>query len=165
MRFCSWLLALTPNLSYTSAAILAEQLFLRRVSVRAAEVSCTPFPSPPSPSPAFAVRRSCPSPSRPPATSWLPSLRFAPSIPSPSVESWWLRSCGSRGKVRWARRRHGLFWEQLRELERGRGLHPAGREAPTAECCLLGGIHHPKHALETTEEWCCFFLGRWTLGS
>ncbi|NXV76560.1 FANCE protein, partial [Atlantisia rogersi] len=29
--FCSWLLALTPNLSYTSAAILAEQLFLQRV--------------------------------------------------------------------------------------------------------------------------------------
>ncbi|KAM9369461.1 Fanconi anemia group E protein [Phaethornis superciliosus] len=31
LRFCAWLLALTPNLSYTSAAILAEQLFLRRV--------------------------------------------------------------------------------------------------------------------------------------
>ncbi|XP_050767311.1 Fanconi anemia group E protein [Gymnogyps californianus] len=31
VRFCSWLLALTPNLSYTSAAILAEQLFLKRV--------------------------------------------------------------------------------------------------------------------------------------
>ncbi|KFQ97429.1 Fanconi anemia group E protein, partial [Nipponia nippon] len=31
VHFCSWLLALTPNLSYTSAAILAEQLFLRRV--------------------------------------------------------------------------------------------------------------------------------------
>ncbi|NXK05266.1 FANCE protein, partial [Herpetotheres cachinnans] len=31
VRFCSWLLGLTPNLSYTSAAILAEQLFLRRV--------------------------------------------------------------------------------------------------------------------------------------
>ncbi|KFV08205.1 Fanconi anemia group E protein, partial [Tauraco erythrolophus] len=31
VRFCSWLLALTPNLSYTSAAVLAEQLFLRRV--------------------------------------------------------------------------------------------------------------------------------------
>ncbi|NWW93742.1 FANCE protein, partial [Rhynochetos jubatus] len=30
-RFCSWLLALAPDLSYTSAAILAEQLFLRRV--------------------------------------------------------------------------------------------------------------------------------------
>lgn len=30
-RFCSWLLALTPDLSYTSAAILAEQLFLQRV--------------------------------------------------------------------------------------------------------------------------------------
>ncbi|NXQ80658.1 FANCE protein, partial [Nyctibius grandis] len=30
-RFCSWLLALTPDLSYTSAAILAEQLFLGRV--------------------------------------------------------------------------------------------------------------------------------------
>ncbi|KAF1675743.1 Fanconi anemia group E protein, partial [Pygoscelis papua] len=29
--FCSWLLVLTPDLSYTSAAILAEQLFLRRV--------------------------------------------------------------------------------------------------------------------------------------
>ncbi|NWH46022.1 FANCE protein, partial [Fregata magnificens] len=29
--FCSWLLALTPDLSYTSAAILAEQLFLKRV--------------------------------------------------------------------------------------------------------------------------------------
>ncbi|XP_072700982.1 Fanconi anemia group E protein [Ciconia boyciana] len=29
--FCSWLLALAPDLSYTSAAILAEQLFLRRV--------------------------------------------------------------------------------------------------------------------------------------
>ncbi|XP_031988815.1 Fanconi anemia group E protein isoform X1 [Corvus moneduloides] len=29
--FCSWLLALTPDLSYTSAAVLAEQLFLRRV--------------------------------------------------------------------------------------------------------------------------------------
>ncbi|XP_009699276.1 PREDICTED: Fanconi anemia group E protein, partial [Cariama cristata] len=31
VRFCSWLLALTPDLSYTSTAILAEQLFLRRV--------------------------------------------------------------------------------------------------------------------------------------
>ncbi|KAM6370211.1 Fanconi anemia group E protein isoform 3-T3 [Pluvialis apricaria] len=31
VRFCSWLLALTPDLSYTSAAILTEQLFLRRV--------------------------------------------------------------------------------------------------------------------------------------
>ncbi|NWW12867.1 FANCE protein, partial [Oreocharis arfaki] len=31
VRFCSWLLALTPDLSYTSAAVLAEQLFLRRV--------------------------------------------------------------------------------------------------------------------------------------
>nr|XP_021391647.1 Fanconi anemia group E protein [Lonchura striata domestica] len=31
LRFCSWLLALSPDLSYTSAAILAEQLFLRRV--------------------------------------------------------------------------------------------------------------------------------------
>ncbi|XP_030321365.1 Fanconi anemia group E protein isoform X3 [Calypte anna] len=31
LRFCAWLLALTPNLSYSSAAILAEQLFLRRV--------------------------------------------------------------------------------------------------------------------------------------
>uniref|UniRef100_A0A8C5WZU2 FA complementation group E n=1 Tax=Malurus cyaneus samueli TaxID=2593467 RepID=A0A8C5WZU2_9PASS len=31
VRFCSWLLPLTPELSYTSAAILAEQLFLRRV--------------------------------------------------------------------------------------------------------------------------------------
>ncbi|NWS77310.1 FANCE protein, partial [Crotophaga sulcirostris] len=30
-RFCSWLLALTPDLSFTSAAVLAEQLFLRRV--------------------------------------------------------------------------------------------------------------------------------------
>ncbi|XP_035202706.1 Fanconi anemia group E protein isoform X3 [Oxyura jamaicensis] len=31
VRFCSWLLALTPDLSYASAAILAEQLFLKRV--------------------------------------------------------------------------------------------------------------------------------------
>ncbi|NXK96811.1 FANCE protein, partial [Formicarius rufipectus] len=31
VRFCGWLLTLTPDLSYTSAAILAEQLFLRRV--------------------------------------------------------------------------------------------------------------------------------------
>ncbi|NXG31685.1 FANCE protein, partial [Dromaius novaehollandiae] len=31
VRFCTWLLALTPDLSYTSAAILAEQLFLARV--------------------------------------------------------------------------------------------------------------------------------------
>ncbi|KFQ82028.1 Fanconi anemia group E protein, partial [Phoenicopterus ruber ruber] len=31
VRFCAWLLALTPDLSYTGAAILAEQLFLRRV--------------------------------------------------------------------------------------------------------------------------------------
>ncbi|NXJ71018.1 FANCE protein, partial [Rostratula benghalensis] len=31
VRFCGWLLALTPDLSYNSAAILAEQLFLRRV--------------------------------------------------------------------------------------------------------------------------------------
>ncbi|NXK53315.1 FANCE protein, partial [Chauna torquata] len=29
--FCGWLLALTPDLSYASAAILAEQLFLKRV--------------------------------------------------------------------------------------------------------------------------------------
>ncbi|NXF10828.1 FANCE protein, partial [Smithornis capensis] len=31
VHFCRWLLALTPDLSYTSAAVLAEQLFLRRV--------------------------------------------------------------------------------------------------------------------------------------
>ncbi|NXN10894.1 FANCE protein, partial [Indicator maculatus] len=31
VRFCSWLLALSPDLSYTNAAILAEQLFLKRV--------------------------------------------------------------------------------------------------------------------------------------
>ncbi|KAM6044232.1 Fanconi anemia group E protein [Chlamydotis macqueenii] len=31
VRFCSWLLALGPDLSYTSAAVLAERLFLRRV--------------------------------------------------------------------------------------------------------------------------------------
>ncbi|NWQ80018.1 FANCE protein, partial [Columbina picui] len=31
VRFCSWLLALSPDLSYTSAAVLAEQLFLGRV--------------------------------------------------------------------------------------------------------------------------------------
>ncbi|XP_054251915.1 Fanconi anemia group E protein [Indicator indicator] len=31
VQFCSWLLALSPDLSYTNAAILAEQLFLKRV--------------------------------------------------------------------------------------------------------------------------------------
>uniref|UniRef100_A0A8C2U2B8 FA complementation group E n=1 Tax=Coturnix japonica TaxID=93934 RepID=A0A8C2U2B8_COTJA len=31
VQFCSWLLALTPDLSYSSAAVLAEQLFLTRV--------------------------------------------------------------------------------------------------------------------------------------
>ncbi|NWR63023.1 FANCE protein, partial [Bucorvus abyssinicus] len=31
VRFCSWLLALSPDLSYTGAVVLAEQLFLRRV--------------------------------------------------------------------------------------------------------------------------------------
>ncbi|XP_061869667.1 Fanconi anemia group E protein isoform X2 [Colius striatus] len=31
LRFCSWLLPLSPDLSYTSSAILAQQLFLRRV--------------------------------------------------------------------------------------------------------------------------------------
>ncbi|NXM70639.1 FANCE protein, partial [Serilophus lunatus] len=31
VHFCRWLLALSPALSYTSAALLAEQLFLRRV--------------------------------------------------------------------------------------------------------------------------------------
>ncbi|NWI13635.1 FANCE protein, partial [Crypturellus soui] len=31
VRFCSWLLALSPDLSYASAAVLAEQLFLARV--------------------------------------------------------------------------------------------------------------------------------------
>ncbi|KAM6998184.1 Fanconi anemia group E protein isoform 2-T2 [Passerculus sandwichensis] len=31
LRFCSWLLPLSPALSHTSAAILAQQLFLRRV--------------------------------------------------------------------------------------------------------------------------------------
>ncbi|NXD65602.1 FANCE protein, partial [Eolophus roseicapillus] len=31
VRFCSWLLILSPELSYTSAATLAQQLFLRRV--------------------------------------------------------------------------------------------------------------------------------------
>ncbi|XP_065710624.1 Fanconi anemia group E protein [Patagioenas fasciata] len=31
LRFCSWLPALSPDLSYTSAAVLAEQLFLGRV--------------------------------------------------------------------------------------------------------------------------------------
>ncbi|NWI57773.1 FANCE protein, partial [Calyptomena viridis] len=31
VQFCRWLLALTPDLSYTSAAVLTEQLFLRRV--------------------------------------------------------------------------------------------------------------------------------------
>ncbi|NXI55007.1 FANCE protein, partial [Chloroceryle aenea] len=48
---------LTPELSYASATILAEQLFLRRVSGRAAEMSCTPFPSPLSSFPAFSVCR------------------------------------------------------------------------------------------------------------
>uniref|UniRef100_A0A8C3KP40 FA complementation group E n=1 Tax=Calidris pygmaea TaxID=425635 RepID=A0A8C3KP40_9CHAR len=42
VRFCGWLLTLTPDLSYTSAAVLAEQLFLGRVSV-GTEASCTPF--------------------------------------------------------------------------------------------------------------------------
>ncbi|NXU50390.1 FANCE protein, partial [Turnix velox] len=51
VRFCGWLLALTPDLSFSSAAILAEQLFLRRVSV-GTEVFCTPFPSLPSQTPA-----------------------------------------------------------------------------------------------------------------
>lgn len=60
VRFCSWLLALTPDLSYTSAAILAEQLFLRRVRARPAELPCSPFLSPLSPPPAFSVPRSCP---------------------------------------------------------------------------------------------------------
>ncbi|XP_033375859.1 Fanconi anemia group E protein isoform X2 [Parus major] len=99
VRFCSWLLALTPDLSYTSAAILAEQLFLRRVRARAVEVSCSPFPPPLSPPPAFSVPRSCPSPSRLPDTSWLPSLHFAPSIPIPSAVCWWLRCCRSLGKA------------------------------------------------------------------
>ncbi|NXO22833.1 FANCE protein, partial [Cisticola juncidis] len=31
VRFCRWLLALSPDLSYSSAATLAQQLFLRRV--------------------------------------------------------------------------------------------------------------------------------------
>ncbi|XP_019369683.1 PREDICTED: Fanconi anemia group E protein isoform X1 [Gavialis gangeticus] len=31
MRFCTWLLALTPVLSYTNAAVLTRQLFLQRV--------------------------------------------------------------------------------------------------------------------------------------
>ncbi|NXO03453.1 FANCE protein, partial [Rhinopomastus cyanomelas] len=31
VRFCGWLLALTPDLSYTGAVILAEQLFLGRI--------------------------------------------------------------------------------------------------------------------------------------
>nr|XP_009932284.1 PREDICTED: Fanconi anemia group E protein [Opisthocomus hoazin] len=31
VRFCCWLLALSPDLSYTGAAVLAEQLFLGRV--------------------------------------------------------------------------------------------------------------------------------------
>ncbi|XP_010224956.1 PREDICTED: Fanconi anemia group E protein [Tinamus guttatus] len=31
VRFCSWLLALSPDLSHASAAVLAEQLFLARV--------------------------------------------------------------------------------------------------------------------------------------
>ncbi|NXX98457.1 FANCE protein, partial [Centropus bengalensis] len=31
VRFCRWLLLLSPDLSYSSAAVLAEQLFLRRV--------------------------------------------------------------------------------------------------------------------------------------
>ncbi|XP_033925841.1 Fanconi anemia group E protein isoform X2 [Melopsittacus undulatus] len=31
LRFCSWLVALSPELSYSSAATLAQQLFLRRV--------------------------------------------------------------------------------------------------------------------------------------
>lgn len=50
MRFCSWLLALTPDLSYASAAVLAEQLFLKRVSAWAetskivSALFSTPFP-------------------------------------------------------------------------------------------------------------------------
>uniref|UniRef100_A0A8C0HC16 FA complementation group E n=1 Tax=Chelonoidis abingdonii TaxID=106734 RepID=A0A8C0HC16_CHEAB len=31
VHFCTWLLALTPKLSYTNAAVLTEQLFLQRV--------------------------------------------------------------------------------------------------------------------------------------
>lgn len=153
VRFCSWLLALTPDLSYTSAAILAEQLFLRRVRARAAEVSCSPFPSPLSPPPAFSVPRSCPSPSRLPDTSWLPSLRFAPSIPIPSAVCWWLPCCRSQGKVWWVRGRPGCLWE----LERG----------PAAECCLLEGICHVECVLGTMEAWGWFFSGQvntWGLG-
>ncbi|NWY06191.1 FANCE protein, partial [Nothoprocta ornata] len=54
VRFCSWLLALAPDLSYASAAILAEQLFLVRVSVLAL------LPArPPSPAASYPASRSC----------------------------------------------------------------------------------------------------------
>jgi len=156
VRFCGWLLALSPDLSYTGAAVLAEQLFLGRVSV-GAEFSCTPFPSLPSPSLASCVRRSCPSPSHPPAISWLPSLRFAPSIPSPSVESWWLRSCGSRAKVRRARL---LLGAAERAGEGAVGCIQRGGKVPAAECCLLGRVYYPERVLGTMEGWCWFYLGR-----
>lgn len=146
VRFCSWLLALSPDLSYTSAAVLAEQLFLRRVCARAEEVFCSLFPSPLSPPPAFSVPRSCPSPSRLPGTSWLPSLRSAPSIPIPSAVCWWLRCCRSQGKVCWA----------------GGGVAASGswRGAPAVGCCLLGGICHMEQGLGTMEMWGWFFVGR-----
>lgn len=129
VRFCSWLLPLSPELSYTSAALLAEQLFLRRVRARAAGLSCSPFPSPLSPPPAFSVPRSCPSPSLLPDTSWLPSLRFAPSIPSPCAVCWWLQCCRSQGKVCWAAGRCGCLWglgrgPSCRVLSPGRHLSP-----------------------------------------
>lgn len=115
VRFCSWLLALTPDLSYSSAATLAGQLFLRRVRARTEELSCSPFPSPLSLPPAFSVPRCCPSPSRLPDTSWLPSPRFAPSIPIPCAVCWWLQCCRSQGKVWWAGGRCGCFWELERD--------------------------------------------------
>lgn len=144
VRFCSWLLVLTPDLSYTSAAILAEQLFLRRVCARAEEVFCSLFPSALSPAPAFSVPRSCPSPSRLPDTSWLPSLRFAPSIPIPSAVCWWLRCCRSQGKVCWAGGRCGSW-----------------RGTPALGCCLLGGICHVEQGLGTMEVWGWFFVNAW----
>lgn len=133
MRFCSWLLALTPDLSYASAAVLAEQLFLKRVSARA-EVSkivsalfSTPFPYVQSPPPIFFSPQVL-SLTQPPSRHLMAALTsfcskysqpFCQVLVAPVLREPGEGVLGSSLPVGCPHGRHGWFWGQL---EGGCGL-------------------------------------------
>ncbi|XP_065505519.1 Fanconi anemia group E protein isoform X3 [Caloenas nicobarica] len=136
LRFCSWLLALSPDLSYTSAAVLAEQLFLERLLPF---LSAGPVPHPAA----------------------LPTPHGCPGFVLLQVLPAFLSHRGGCGPAAAGGRCGGLAGDTAE----GPRAAPSRREAPAAACCLLGGIYHPKCVLATMERWCCFNLGRWTLKS